>query len=567
MIFNKKKRNFKESTRHLFRIYTMIPFAILLILFVIFTIVNERINLTQKTNSAAQNISRTIADVYRQYDEEVNRMAAAPSVVNYVSTHLDGEKVYSEFYDFNNQQTVKSIFHIVNKDGIFLATTAPPDALNSDFSFSNLIHRIDLKPTETITEMNSFRYSHDRSTSYTFGKAILKDNQTIGYLIYQLFESDFQKVIFEQNNEIAVITDEHKSIIATTSNITKGVLNKFEPKLDKQGHVQFNRGSYYMFSKRIADTPLQVFTLNSYKAEQYSYYSVTLFIVATTLLLWFMIQYLSNKMSSRNSESITKFVHSLDSLRKGKLDSYVDIKTGDEFEILSHEYNTMLYRLQHLLKRNRELSELSTIIEVKQLQSQFHPHFIFNVLETLRYAIKIDVNQAQEIVMILSRLLRYSIGHDRSVKLKDDMNYVRDYLKLQHIRFNDRLKYEIMMDEETYHVYVPKLLLQSIIENSIKYGYQSQNNLMIEIRIYISEDNLILEVRDNGQGMSEDKLREVNRILQSQNNTTSHIGLYNVHRRLVLLYGEDSGIHISSAQDQGTCVTLTIPYERSDDHV
>lgn len=272
-------------------------------------------------------------------------------------------------------------------------------------------------------------------------------------------------------------------------------------------------------------------------------------------------------MSARNSESIDKLIHALAQLREGNFNGYVDIQTNDEFQILGNEYNVMLDRLKELIEKNKELSELRTIIEVKQLQSQFHPHFIFNVLETLRYAIKIDANQAQEIVLILSRLLRYSIGHDRSVQLKNDMNYVRDYLKLQQIRFNDRLDYRITVADETLDVYVPKLLLQPIIENAIKYGYENQSDVLIEINIYTSAGKLILEVRDNGQGMSKERLQGVKQILQSQTNTTQHIGLYNVHRRLVLLYGEASGIHIDSTQGTGTCVVLTIPYEWSEYHV
>ena len=558
-----KRRNFRESTRRLFRIYTMIPFAILMILFVIFTIVNGRINLMQRTNQAAQSISHSMGEVYQQYHDEIERMAKSPAVVDYVSTHLGSEKVYSEFYEFNSHQKVKSIFHILNRGGIFLATSAPTNLLDSDFSFHNFIHRVELYPQDTVTEMNSFRYSHDRNTSYSFGRAIVKNGQTIGYIVYQLYETDFQKLIFEQNNEIAVITDEYKTIIATTSNITKGVLNKFQPVLDDQGHAEINNGSYYMYSRPVPGTPLQVFTLNSYHSEQYTYYTVAIFVVVTCILLWFMLQFLSNKMSSRNSESIDQFVAALDMLREGKLNGYVDIRTGDEFETLGREYNAMLVRLQDLLEKNKELSELSTMIEVKQLQAQFHPHFIFNVLETLRYAIKIDANQAQEIVILLSRLLRYSIGHDRSVKLKDDMNYVHDYLKLQQIRFNERLAYRISVTEETQEVYIPKLLLQPFIENAIKYGYQNQSSVLIEIRVYVYDGKLLLEVQDDGRGMDEQTLAEVHRILQSQNNSSQHIGLYNVHRRLVLLYGESSGIHIRSAQGQGTCVTITIPLERS----
>lgn len=554
-------RNFKESTRRLFQLYAVIPFSIVIVLFFIFTIINGRISLTQKTMEAANSISSSMSEVYRQYDEEINRMARSPVVLSYLTTRLGSDKVYSEFYDFNNRQQVKSIFHLVDTNGIFRASSESADALYNSFAFGNLINRISQRPDETLAEMNSFRYSHDRDTSYTFGKAIIKDKRTIGYLVYQLYESDMQKLLFKQNNEIAMITDEHHSIIATTSNVTKGSLNKFSPELNAQGQALLNGGAYYMYASRIPGTPIEVITLNSYKSEKYTYYTVSVFILAVSLLLWLIIHFLSNKMSARNSESIDKLILALAQLREGNFNGYVDIQTNDEFEILGDEYNVMLDRLKELMDKNKELSELRTIIEVKQLQSQFHPHFIFNVLETLRYAIKIDANQAQEIVMLLSRLLRYSIGNDRSVQLKDDMSYVRDYLKLQQIRFNERLEYRVTIAEETYPIYVPKLVLQPIIENAIKYGYQHQSHVLIDIRIQLADGKLLLEVCDNGPGMDEQSLQELRRMLDSPHNTTPHIGLYNVHRRLVLLYGEEAGIHINSTQGQGTCVTLTIPYE------
>lgn len=554
-------RNFKESTRRLFQLYAVIPFSIVIVLFFIFTIINGRISLTQKTMEAANSISTSMSEVYRQYDKEINRMARSPVVLNYLTTHLGSDKVYSEFYDFNNRQQVKSIFHLVDTNGIFRASSESADALYNSFAFGNLINRISQRPDETLAEMNSFRYTHDRDTSYTFGKAIIKDKRTIGYLVYQLYESDMQKLLFKQNNEIAMITDEHHSIIATTSNVTKGSLNKFSPELNAQGQALLNGGAYYMYASRIPGTPIEVITLNSYKSEKYTYYTVSVFILAVSLLLWLIIHFLSNKMSARNSESIDKLILALAQLREGNFNGYVDIQTNDEFEILGDEYNVMLDRLKELMDKNKELSELRTIIEVKQLQSQFHPHFIFNVLETLRYAIKIDANQAQEIVMLLSRLLRYSIGNDRSVQLKDDMSYVRDYLKLQQIRFNERLEYRVTIAEETYPIYVPKLVLQPIIENAIKYGYQHQSHVLIDIRIQLADGKLLLEVCDNGPGMDEQSLQELRRMLDSPHNTTPHIGLYNVHRRLVLLYGEEAGIHINSTQGQGTCVTLTIPYE------
>ncbi|OXS58768.1 two-component sensor histidine kinase [Cohnella sp. CIP 111063] len=562
-----KKRNFQESTRRLFRLYTLIPFGILIALFFAFTIVNGRMAVEQRSAQATQAMAESIGEVYRQYERETLRMAESPAVLDYVRTKLGSEKVYAEFYEFNNRQKVKSVFHIVSMDGVFLASSAPPDALNSDQAFGNLLHRISVKPEALLAETNGFRYSYDRITSYTFGKAIVEEGRTIGYLVYQLFETDLQKLIFLRNNEVAVVTAEHNTIVATTSNITKGILNKFQPSAEGSGKVLLNGGEYGMHTREIPGTPIKVHALNSLESGRDTVITLSIFVVAASLLLWIVIHFLAQKMSSRNAESIDKLVRAFRHLRVGNLNEYVDIRTGDEFQTLGEKYNYMLDRLRELMDKNQELSRISNLVEIKQLQSQFHPHFIFNVLETLRYAIKADAGKAQEIVMLLSRLLRYSVGHERSVRLEDDLGYVRDYLKLQQIRFNERLKYNIEVTGDAGNLYVPKLILQAVIENSIKYGYRNQSSLHIDIFVFASAGKLMLEVADDGQGMTKERLEQVNRILTSPENTTEHIGLYNVHRRLVLLYGEEYGIQIASKPGSGTKVTLTIPYEEGEGHV
>ncbi|MCU6790993.1 histidine kinase [Paenibacillus sp. WQ 127069] len=562
------KNNFKESTRRLFLLYTFMPIIVLFILFLIFTLINNKIILANETMEANETINQSMSKIYNQYYKEINRMAALPLVIDYAVTRANSQDVYEQFYEFNNHQKVKSVFHIIDVKGIFVASSAPSNGLIEDMVFKDIVPRIPPIATATLTETNHIAYSHDRFTLYTFGKAILHNNTVVGYLVYQLYEEDVQKLIFVQNNEISVITDQHNTIIATTNNIAKGLMNKFNPIYDAQGYIQLNNGRYYVSQSNIPTAQMKVYTLNSLRIEKYAYISLTVFIIVTSILLWVMVHFLSQKMSSRNTASIDKLLYAVNKLQEGHLDAYVEIKTGDEFETLANQFNIMLNRLNELLHKNEELSNLRRLIEVKQLQSQFHPHFIFNVLEILRYAIVVDSQQAQEIVMILSRLLRYSISNDgQTVLMKGDLNHVIDYLKLQQIRFKDRLTYTIDVSTEGQNALVPKLLLQAIIENSIKYGYQHQEALFISIRGYVVGQDLVLEVVDNGDGMDDRRLAEIRDILSSPDNQSKHIGLNNLHRRLVLLYGEQYGIQLQSSPDSGTSVTILIPYEKGDEGV
>jgi two-component system sensor histidine kinase YesM len=563
-----KQRNFKESIRHLFFLYAFLPIIILFGLFLIFTRVNAHLVLANQTQEANGNIAEAITGVYNNYNEEIERVAYLPVVLRFAKTQQDSRQVYEEFYRFNTKQRVKSVFHIVDTRGEMLASSLAADFYIDKQLVQDILSRISNLQGGTLAETNHFQYSRDLYTVYTFGKEILDQGVPVGYVIYQLYEEDVQKLIFVPNNEIAVITDQHNRIIVTNNNTTRGIMNKFNPQIGRMGYLTLNEGEYYTSRSDLAASKMHVYTLNSVQYLKYAYTTLSIFIVITGLLLWVVIHFLARKMSTRNSQSIDKLLHAVGELQQGNMLSYVEIKTGDEFETLAEQYNIMLNRLNELLSKNEELSNIRRIIEVKQLQSQFHPHFIFNVLETLRYSIMIDTRKAQDIVMILSRLLRYSVNNDgQNMLLREDLGHVADYLKLQQIRFSDRLTYAVKVSEEAGDALVPKLLLQAIIENSIKYGYRHRNSLIISITGHVEDGRLVLEVRDNGYGIESDRLQEIREIMCSTDNRSRHIGLNNVHRRLVLLYGEEYGVSIDSELGSGTNVSIVIPYEKGDAHV
>lgn len=567
-----KNRNFKEKIRYLFLKYTFIPILILYILFLIFIIFTTKIRAVNNATRAGEIVGDTISQVYSNYYSEIERMSKSNLVIDFVDTHLNSNLVYEEFYKFNNNQKVKSTFHIVNKEGLFLAYTTPSNPYTDEIIKNNIIPSINKSPEKTLAETNKVKFLHDRYTVYTFGRAIYKDSEIIGYVIYQLYEEDIQKLIFVQGAEVVVVTDQYDRIIAATNNIVKGLMNKFTPEYtDSMRYVKLRDGKYHMIKKTLSIAPINIYTLNSIKYDRAIFIFYGVFTTIVSLLLYILINYLAERMSSENTKSIDKLLIAVRDLQEGNMDSYVYLNTGDEFEILANQYNIMLDRLNQLMRKNRELSDIRRIKEIKQLQAQFNPHFIFNILETLRYTIVIDPDQAQDIIMSLSRILRYSIKNDKpNVLFKEDLAYIEDYLRLHKIRFKDRLNYSIDMSKEVKESYVPKLLLQAIIENSIKYGYKEKDFLNIDIIGKMVDGDLIFQVKDDGSGMTEEELAAIKNILEKPENLTKHIGLYNIHRRLVLLYGDDYGLNIDSTYGEGTVVTVIIPYlpyRREDDYV
>ncbi|MEC5341056.1 histidine kinase [Brenneria populi] len=561
------RHNFKDSIRRMFLLYAFVPILLLFILFLAFTVVNARVTLSQQTREAARSIRAALDDAYRAYEWEMARMSALPEVIEFTRSRRDGPRVFEQFYNFNNRQTIKSVMHLLNAQGDILASSANLSPESADNALKAIAQRMFRNRQSALTETNHIRFSHDRYTVYTLAHDIRENGQVIGYLLYQLYEADMQKQIFVRNNEIAIVADRHNTIIATTNNIVRGPLNKLTLEREN-GEIVINNGRYRSSETVVPSADWHIYTLNAVQLMNSTYLSLIIFFTVASLLLLLLIQFLARAIAARHTQAIDKLIYAVGELQAGNMRAYVHLNTGDEFELLADQYNAMLTRLNDLLTRNEELSKLRSMTEVKHLQSQFHPHFIFNVLETLRYAIVIDRDLAQQMVLLMSRLLRYSISTESdTVILKDDLNYVEDYLKLQHMRFRDRLGYTINVGKEAMNARVPRLMLQAVIENSIKYGYQQKETLYIAVNGDMVGTDVLIEVTDNGGGMSEARLRAVRRTLSEASNQTPHIGLYNLHRRLTLIYGDRYGLSIDSRAGESTTVRITLPRGKESSHV
>lgn len=212
--------------------------------------------------------------------------------------------------------------------------------------------------------------------------------------------------------------------------------------------------------------------------------------------------------------------------------------------------------------------------EFGALQSQINPHFLYNTLESIRGQAMVDDNlEIAKMIETLSSFFRYSISRKGNiVTLRDELNNIKDYMSIQTYRFGDRFSLEVDIDEEDAKVqdyYVPRLMLQPIVENAILHGLDEKLSGGLVIIDVVVSDDLIIMVSDNGKGMSLKELDELNAKIHrktrnniqedSETGKGTGIALPNVNKRIELLYGEKYGINVYSSEECGTDVEIVIP--------
>lgn len=341
---------------------------------------------------------------------------------------------------------------------------------------------------------------------------------------------------------------------------------------------------HYDENMSILDNDIYVFTkLITEEIQEYVYYealelekvkeaiqadinnmlSVSLIILVVVLIItWTLVILISDSISKplQHLCELTKQVGSGDfSMQKinGR---------GDEVATLERSFNTMVGKIEELVANVRSEQVNLRRTELKLLQAQINPHFLYNTLDTIIWMA--EDGQSEEVVEIvgaLSDFFRVSLSKGRDyITLKEEESHVKSYLQIQQFRYADILEYEIDIPEELGEYNILKLTLQPIVENAIYHGVkQKRGKSKIMIQGSYKENHMLLTVEDNGIGIQEEKLKQIRLHLEKENPeiTDRGFGLANVNARIRLNYGREYGVSIDSTCGVGTKVSMILPVD------
>ncbi len=280
--------------------------------------------------------------------------------------------------------------------------------------------------------------------------------------------------------------------------------------------------------------------------------------IVTVILL------ISVRLSRKITEPIRMMNEMTEKFAGGDFSVRVSVKSGDELEILANSLNSMVTEISGLIERIRTEQKNAKDMELKLLQAQINPHFLYNTLDAIMWLTEAgDNEQAVSMLSSLSNFFRTTLSKGRDwITVAEEESHIRSYLEIQQFRYQDILNYEILIPEEMKKYYVMKLTLQPIVENALYHGIKNKRGMgHISVTGSLKDGCLIFRVADDGIGMTEEELDHFRKVIHGEivENTPHGFGVANVEQRIQLNYGEEYGISAESRYGVGTKITVRIP--------
>lgn len=290
-------------------------------------------------------------------------------------------------------------------------------------------------------------------------------------------------------------------------------------------------------------------------------------IVVISVIGLFVILLVSALWVQKMTKPLDVLSRKMSDVSSGKLGVTLQRIPKNEIGSLIQSFNAMSVSIKDLVLQNQRMQEEKMKLEIDALQAQINPHFIYNTLNMIKWmATMIRATNIEKSIVALGNLLEPAFREKGQMwVLGEELRYLENYMKIMNWRFGNTLSFQLSVPESLSSLYIPKFILQPIVENSVVHGLQDQTKINVCVKTALTDGSLMIEVSDNGSGIQSEKQADLNRCFQSSVKSLADagretVGLLNVNRRIKLNFGDAYGLEIRSAQPQGTVTKVTLPY-------
>ena len=577
----KRFRDFSIRTKLIIGFLTIL-LPLVLILSIVFYSYSAEIVLKQsleQTREIVEQFSISLDNYMGLMRNKMEILADSPTIQEELNTHQDKEDIKNDSFYSRNKRIRRIMLQIyssvtmndveiygINETNHYLSLWSKKYEMpDKDILFENA----NLSKGRSVLVNNI----NDADTIQMI--KMVKDLQTykpIGYIRFGLkrnyiekmakninFGSDGSVVIFDENlNKI--------SGIAHDSALSK--LLKEKPSI---GNFSYSEGkneytAVHIHSDSTGWTTVGVIPLRYINKDLAGIQYLTVIIIVLTIIIGVTVSVIIAQSLILPLENT---VNALEKFSRGDFAVRLKENRCDEIGKLNRIFNKAIKEINELMQKVTQSEILNKEMEFKTLQSQMNPHFLYNTLDTINWlAFKEKQTEICNLVAAISSLIRASISNKKSIiTIEQELDYVKNYIYIQHIRYKDRFDIIYDIDESLLKQAVPKLIIQPIVENAIIHGIEnSKNKNLLYISVKRENECIIIIVKDTGIGMTDEKvselLKEPLNAEGDEQKAHTNLGLYAVHKRIQLMYGDLYGLAVHSQAGEGTTVTLHIPFTK-----
>ena len=390
-----------------------------------------------------------------------------------------------------------------------------------------------------------------------------------GYVVLDFTRDNFDNVFsgfYSLTDTILILDDHRKPVYCSRPDYSEAQVSGIIAELMKpQGTAEAGKGAQQYLCLREPERGFYVILCRQAPISAPAVRMMGTVVLALSLLSLALSLVISEALARHITKPVSRLDKAIAKVKDGDLSIQVKVKTNDELGRLTESFNQMVKDLKRYLEdrvqQQKDLNETT----LRLYQTQLNPHFLYNTLDTIKWSAKI--HQIPEIAVLaenLAVILRKSISSKPFIRLREELDTIESYIKIQKIRFAGRFLYETEIPDMLEECVIPKMILQPLVENAIIHGLDGCENGYICIYAAQKDGILRISVTDDGCGMGQEMLDWINS--PDPLRRDGHLGLYNVIRILKLYYGEEYGMQAES-DAEGTTVTLTLPAQKEAPHV
>lgn len=531
------------------------------------------------TAKVTQQTASRLADILSENENKINRIA--------IELTNNQEKV-ANLFDYFQLSYSDYLSQSLSREGIEggISSIYLPQKIANLYYADDKIESIaiDLKNYQEILYSNEqkkmgskAKRMPDLKNQLTLSKTLMNPNtsEQIGTLYVTFSKQELNTIIDNSGakNQLQtfIFSDRMKQLYANKIPNNNGMLQaEIEKGITKNSEIDFLSLSqqYYIYGSETA-SGMQVLTAVSKKSVAIQSFNAIFFILLGSALINLFLLYFLYRIFRKYAYQVEDIVASVSQVSSGKLDWRITTADKEaELKDISTGINQMLDGINQYIEDIYTLEIKQKDAHMRALQSQINPHFLYNTLEYIRmYAVSEGAEELADVVYTFATLLRNNTSQEKTTTLKKELEFCEKYVYLYQMRYPGNIAYSFAIDSAIENLVIPKFSIQPLIENYFVHGidYMRIDNV-ISVKANIEEDKITILIRDNGKGMSSEKIKDLNQsLMESHSKFGGSIGILNVNERLRSYFGESYRMCIQETQAHG--VTISISFEKEKEEV